>query len=56
MVAGAIVYFGLLKLLKVDELDYIWAAVRRRLSRRRGAAGQDEAESALPVDMGGGME
>lgn len=34
MLVGAIVYLPLLKLFGVDELDYLWSALRRRLSRR----------------------
>jgi len=51
MLAGGVVYFLLLRLMKVDEMDYLWAALRRRLSRRRGSTADEEA-AAPPVDMG----
>lgn len=33
---GGIVYFIFLKLLKVDEMDYLWHALRRKFSRKPG--------------------
>lgn len=55
MLLGCAVYFALLKLLKVDEMDYIWSALRRKFSRRRNDGGGEEPAAALP-DMGESLE
>jgi len=39
MIIGGLVYFRLLKLLKVNELDFLWDALRRRIYRRPNGGG-----------------
>jgi putative peptidoglycan lipid II flippase len=51
MMLGGALFFGLLRLMKVDEMDYLWSALRRKLTRRRPADAEDRAESP-PVDIG----
>lgn len=53
MLVGGAVYFALLKLFKVDEMDYLWSALRRKLFRRRG---NGEEGPTAPLDMGEPME
>ena len=46
MLAGGAIYLGSLRLMKVDELDYLWSAIRRRLTRKGPASpGAQEPES-----------
>jgi putative peptidoglycan lipid II flippase len=56
MLLGGAVYFALLKLFKVDEMDYLWAALRRKLFRRRGNGEEPEEGPTAPMDMGESME
>jgi len=55
MLLGGAVYLALLKVFKVDEMDYLWSALRRKLSRRRPDTEQDEA-SAVAADPGESMD
>ncbi len=49
MILGVTAYLGLLRVLKVDEMDYLLSALKRRLTRRRsGPNGKDGI--AEPVD------
>lgn len=49
MLLGGAVYFVLLKLFKVDEMDYLWSALRRKLFGRRGNdPDPEEARQADP--------
>lgn len=36
MLLGGIVYFGLLRLLRVEEADFVWNMIRRKVLRRAG--------------------
>lgn len=51
MFLGGAVYFVILKLLKVDEMDYLWGALRRRFSRRRPDS-TDQEPPVTPLDTG----
>ncbi|MCL5103689.1 MAG: murein biosynthesis integral membrane protein MurJ [Armatimonadetes bacterium] len=44
MIVGAAAYFALLRLFKVDELDYLWEALRSRIFRRSNGGGQPPVE------------
>lgn len=55
MFFGCAAYFALLKLFKVDEMDYIWDALRRRLFKRKSNAAQEDAAVPLP-DSGESLE
>ncbi len=50
---GGAVYFLLLKLMRVDELDYLWQALRRRIFRRPGGDAQPPSK---PSDVTGLLE
>jgi hypothetical protein len=39
LILGGGLYLGLLRVLKVDELDYLWGGLRRRIFKRPGAGG-----------------
>jgi len=52
LVLGGAAYFALLRLMKVDEMDYLWSALRRRFTRRRSG---DEPPPAS-IDMGEAVE
>jgi|GEM_PF-24394 len=56
MLIGGAAYLGLLKLFKVDEMDYLWAALRRKLFRRRASDAESEEGPSAPMDMGESME
>lgn len=53
MVVGGVVYFALLRLFKVDEMDYLWAALRRKLFGRRSNGDSERPEM---LDTGESME
>ena len=55
MLLGGAVYFSLLKLFGVDEMDYLWSALRRRFTRRREDNGTDTPNTP-PVDIGEPLE
>ncbi|OFX17980.1 MAG: murein biosynthesis integral membrane protein MurJ [Armatimonadetes bacterium RBG_16_58_9] len=46
MCAATVVYLGLVKLLKVEEAEYVWSMVKRRFSRR------GNGEEAEPIEVG----
>jgi len=46
LLIGGAVYFGLLKLLKVDEMDYLWSGLKRRFSRRSSKGDEPPAPQA----------
>lgn len=48
MFLGGAVYFALLRLMKVDEMDYIWNALRKKFTRRR-SDGNDTPTPAIDV-------
>lgn len=54
MLLGGAVYFGLLKLMKVDEMDYLWSALRRRFFKSRDS--RDAQPPVAPLDLGEEME
>ena len=49
MGASIVVYLGTVKLLKVEEVEYVWSAVKRRLSRRPVEKADEDVE---PMDIG----
>lgn len=53
MLIGGLVYFALLRLFKVDEMDYLWAALRRKLFGRRSNGDPEQPEM---LDTGESME
>lgn len=53
MAVGGVVYFALLRLFKVDEMDYLWAALRRKLFGRRSNGVPERPEM---LDTGESME
>lgn len=53
MVVGGVVYFALLRLFKVDEMDYLWSALRRKLFGRRSNGRQEDLET---LDQGESMD
>ena len=53
MLIGGLVYFALLRLFKVDEMDYLWAALRRKLFGRRSNGDPERPEM---LDTGESME
>ena len=49
MILGVAAYLRLLRVLKVDEMDYLFSALKRRLTRRRNGP-NDQGDIAEPVD------
>ena len=47
MFVGGAIYFVMLKWLKVDEMDYLWSALKRKFFKRR--SGGDGDASAIPT-------
>jgi hypothetical protein len=49
MFLGGVIYFAMLKAFKVDEMDYLWDGLKRKLFRRRSAAtAKDETVAPEP--------
>ncbi len=53
MDAASVVYLALLKVLKTEELEFIWSAVRRRVSGRAGP--NDSVPTDVPPPTSTGM-
>ena len=47
MVLASMVYLGLIKLLRVEEADFLWNMIKRKFNRRKGTSEVDEK----PIDM-----
>ncbi len=49
MFLGGGIYLLLLKLLKVNELDYLWGGLRRKIFKRRGGGSDDDITPTKPT-------
>lgn len=48
--AASAVYLSLIKLMKVEEAEYVWRMVKRRFSRRPEAAGEEAGTPPIPPE------
>ena len=51
MFLGIPTYLALLRVFKVDEMDFLFSALKRRLIRRPRDAGNGDGPAAEPVDV-----